>query len=72
MAEACVRKVDTGRESEVAGGGGCRLDGYSALLGLSHRWRSIRVRPSFTEKPTSSNSIVTELSRERHLTEIKF
>jgi hypothetical protein len=72
MAKARVSKVDTGRESEVTGGGGCRLDGVSASPGLSHRWRSIRVRTSFTKKPTTSNSKVTELSRARCLTETKF
>jgi hypothetical protein len=33
MAEARVPKVDTGGESEVAGGGGCRMDGVQCIAG---------------------------------------
>jgi hypothetical protein len=33
MAEACVPKVNTGGESKVAGGGGCRLDGVQCITG---------------------------------------
>jgi hypothetical protein len=33
MAEARVPKIDTGGESEVVGGGGCRLDGIQCIAG---------------------------------------
>jgi hypothetical protein len=33
MAKARVPNVDTGGESEVAGGGGCRLDGVQCIAG---------------------------------------
>jgi hypothetical protein len=33
MAKARVPEVDTGGESEVTGGGGCRLDGVECIAG---------------------------------------
>jgi hypothetical protein len=73
MAEARVPKVDTSGESEVVGGGGCRLDGILHRRGYHIGGGASEYdHASLTKKLTLSNSTVTELSRARHLTDTKF
>jgi hypothetical protein len=45
MAEARVPKIDTGRENEVVGGGGCRLDRIQCIPGAI---TSVEEHPSMT------------------------
>jgi hypothetical protein len=45
MAEVHVPEVDTGEESEVVGGGGCRLDGVQCIVGAV---TSMEEHPSMT------------------------
>ena len=59
MTQASVPKIYSGGESDRGGGsGGGGGVNRVELVGLSHRWSTIRVRASFTEKPISSNSTV--------------